>query len=129
MFVFVVRGVSRSDGARDCRCRKKDRGQTKTFFSRLWSYSKPAAISGRAPPPVTPPALSVRLFIVLYEAYLSYVALSSVALMVPVGFVVDPTRPDRAGLLVATKLVLDTRALSVFSRSLIPPMPPSCGVS
>lgn len=78
---------------------------------------------------MTPPALSVRLFIVLYEAYLSYVALSSVALMVPVGFVVDPTRPDRAGLLVATKLVLDTRALSVFSRSLIPPMPPSCGVS
>lgn len=53
------------------------------------------------------------------------VLMLSVALMVLFGFGVA-TRPDRAGFLVAATLALDSKALSVLERSLMPPLPPSC---
>lgn len=54
------------------------------------------------------------------------VVLLGEALIVFVGFGVA-VRPDRAGLLVGTTLALDSRALSVLARSLIAPLPSTCG--
>lgn len=79
---------------------------------------KPTAVVGRAPPPPPPPLASSRALV--------SVALLSVEPVRPVGFGMA-TRPDRAGFPVAAVLALDSRALSVLARSLIPPLPPSCG--